>query len=123
MTPGSSTFATAMPAPITTVPPSRPIVEGTRRTAVPTQIAAMEASRVDSVPNRRPRRGARGASRPKHSSGSVVSRLPAAADIPVSCLMVSSSGDTATIDGRRLSASTTKPIARNSPALAAGGRT
>ncbi len=110
--PGSSTLATAMPAPMTTVPANSATTESSSRSAVPAQISAMVPSSERSMPKRRPSRGAIGASRPKQSSGSAVSRLVAAAVMPLSSRMVPASGDTATRAGRRLSARRMTPAPR-----------
>jgi hypothetical protein len=99
---GSDTCATATPAPATSVPANNQPVPSAPRRISPAAVAASPIHSTRSSAIRRASRGARGASRPRHRTGPVVSSPDAVADRPRSARTVSSSGGRLANSVRRL---------------------
>ncbi len=117
---GSSTLPVAIAAPASTVPTNRAGTASRVRTAIPAHSTTSAMSRARSMPTRRASRGAMGASRPKHSTGSAVSTPAVVAESPTLARISASSGDTATTAGRRFAAISTTPTPTQPMRAAAG---
>ncbi len=119
---GSTTLQIPMPAPASAEPANSALREGIRRTAAATISTAIAANTVRSMPKRAAQRGASGATRPKTSTGRVVSRPVTALLQPVAALMSPTRGATATTAGRRLAATTMIATAVSTVRMAGRGR-
>jgi hypothetical protein len=120
---GSSTLPVAIAAPASAVPRNSRPTPGMSRSSMPasrTNIAPASAVRT---PSRRASTGASGASRPKQSTGSVVSAPAHPDDRPVSDWMRLSTGPIAAAAGRRLIAISTTPAASRAERKRAWGFT
>ncbi len=111
ITAGTSTLASAIEAPITSVPRKSIVSGGASRIRIPIVSPTIVSQITRSIPNRRASFGATAARAPKQITGSVVSKPASVVERPVSSRIASSNGPTATIEARRLKAATAMPIA------------
>src|SRR5450830_1260748 len=107
--PGNSTPITPMLAPATTLPANKPNSPRELRRMIPPARVSRIPSTTRSLPKRRASNGARGAARPRQSTGKVVNRPALAADKPR--LRDTSPSNGAMLDnaGRRFKATSTRP--------------
>ena len=106
---GSSTLATAIAAPSSTVPTHSSQTTGSERSTMP-EISATRASQsIRSMPNRLASRGTCGDTAENVSSGSVPMNPASLAVRPMSRRIVSSSGPTDVNAARMLAAMSRKP--------------
>src|SRR5918995_1080837 len=110
---GTTTFATAIPAPASSVPAKRAMTDESARTRRPTTSGTRARKRTRSAPSRLTSTGASGASSPKQRIGALVSRPAAAAERSRSSATSSITGGTLATAIRRLRPANTMPAARS----------
>src|SRR6185312_3427 len=96
----------------TTCPRYNACQEGMIRNAVPAVSSASNASKARSLPMRRESIGASGPNKPKHSEGSVVSKLAPAGDRPVARVASKRIGPTLVMGVRSENAISARLIAK-----------
>lgn len=109
ITAGMQTFATAIPAPTSTVPPKSATGKSRRRVPMPTATTTIVSASSRCSPIRRVSVGVRKAKAPKANTGIVVSRPAAAEGMPRSRSIARSTGPTEATPIRRFSAINSSP--------------
>src|SRR5215203_21060 len=110
---GTTTFATAIPAPASNVPANSAVTDESARTSRPATSGRRARKRTRSAPSRLASTGASGASSPKQRIGALVRRPAAAAERSRSSVTSSITGGTLATAIRRLRPASTMPAARS----------